>query len=233
MPTLWVYKLMYDSGCAPHVQDGLLSLALCKPEIRKRAVEGDWLFGFGARSRRQIRGERLIYIARVTKKLDRPGEYYESPEYRRRWDCVYERRDGMLVSRPGAVFHPDNGDVDRDLGSGPVYPKAVVLLSDDFRYLGTRGTMDYVARWPDLGTYVHELGRGQRRLEPESRIGRMLVELQRDLWKTCDFVGEPTEPSDAPAWDSGCDDGGSPPMPPPRGCSSRSSSERLRRPPRC
>jgi hypothetical protein len=109
------------------------------------------------------------------------------------------------------VFHPSNTCVDRDLGEGPAYAKAVVRLSDEFRYLGARGTMEYVGRWPDLGTYVHELGIGQRQVEPQSHIGKMLVGLQRHVWKMCDFVGEPTEPSEPPAWDAVPDVGGSEP----------------------
>jgi hypothetical protein len=86
--TFWVYKLTYDTGAAPHVRDGLLSLAICKPKIRLGAVPGDVIFGFGGRSRRAIRGERLIYAAQVTSKLAAPGEYYEQPQYRGRWHCI-------------------------------------------------------------------------------------------------------------------------------------------------
>ncbi|WP_152643329.1 hypothetical protein [Anaeromyxobacter sp. PSR-1] len=215
-PTLWVYKLVHDSGAAPHVMDGLLSLAICKPMIRNRAEVGDWIFGFGGRSRPVIRGERFIYAARVTGKLARPGEYYDRPEFRRRWDCVYERRNGRLLSRPGAVFHPDNTCSGRDVGEGPTYAKAIVLLSNKFRYLGARGTTDYLDRWPDLGTFVHELGIGQRQVEAESRTGRMLMEMQQRLWKTCDFVGEPTEPSEPPPWSSGPDGDDDDPIDPTR-----------------
>jgi hypothetical protein len=67
--TSWVYKLTYDTGAAPHVQNGLLSLAICKPKIRLGAVPGDVIFGFGGRSFPVIRGARLIYVAQVTSKL--------------------------------------------------------------------------------------------------------------------------------------------------------------------
>ncbi len=30
--------------------------------------------------------------------------------YQGRWNCVYERRAGRLLSRPGAVFHPNPVD---------------------------------------------------------------------------------------------------------------------------
>lgn len=200
----FVYKLTYDCGTAPHVRNGLLSLAICKPRIREAAVEGDVLFGFSGRSRKVNRGERLIYVAEVTRKLDKPGEYYEGAEFRNRWDCIYERRGGRLVWRPGSLTHQDEEFRAKDLGAAPRYPRAIVLLSKEFRYLGANGTMDYARRWPNLATYIHELGVGHRTVAPESEMGRMLSELKRELWRapSAKEVGAPTEPfACEPAWD--------------------------------
>lgn len=199
----WVYKLTYDEGAAPHVRKGLLSLAICKPRIRTAAVRGDVIFGFAGRSRPVNRGERLIYIAEVTDKLDKPGEYYERHEYQDRWDCIYKRHDGRLVWRRGSLFHRDGSSFDTDLGPAPLYPRAIVLLSRRFRYMGAEGTMDYVRRWPDLGTLVHERGIGELRIEPDSRVGRMLSELREEVWRTRapDHHGPPTHPAAGPpAW---------------------------------
>jgi hypothetical protein len=201
--TYWVYKLTYDCGTAPHVRDGLLSLAICKPRIREGAAVGDVLFGFSGRSRKVNRGERLIYVAEVTEKLAVPGEYYERPEFRHRWDCIYERKGERLVWRAGSLTHEGEECRAKDLGPAPSYPRAIVLLSDEVRYLGTEGTMDYAGRWPDLATFVHELGIGERHVEPQSAVGRKLTEVRRELWRTRDAskVGAPTEPpTGEPAW---------------------------------
>lgn len=206
--TYWVYKLTYDCGTAPHVRDGLLSLAICKPRIREGAAEGDVLFGFSGRSRKVNRGERLIYVAEVTKKLATPGDYYDRPEYRSRWDCIYERRGERLMWRPGSLTHEGEEFRAKDLGPGPSYPRAIVLLSDTFRYLGGDGTMDYAGPWPNLATYVHEMGIGHRVVEPGSEIGRMLTELKRDLWRARSIrsVGTPTEPyAGRPSWETETD----------------------------
>ena len=67
MPRFFFYKLVVDDGGAPCVEGGLLSLAICKPMIRSSADENDLIFGFAANSLHP--DNRLIYIARITKKL--------------------------------------------------------------------------------------------------------------------------------------------------------------------
>jgi Nucleotide modification associated domain 2 len=76
MPKIYFYKLTTDNGGAPCVQNDLLSLAICKPMMRKTATEegGDLIFGFAANSLH--RNNPLIYVARVTKKLC-TGEYFK------------------------------------------------------------------------------------------------------------------------------------------------------------
>ncbi len=44
---IYVYKMTADNGGAPCVHRRLLSLAICKPKIRKAANRGDLIFGFG------------------------------------------------------------------------------------------------------------------------------------------------------------------------------------------
>lgn len=43
MTRIYRYVLMSDGGMAPNPRDELLTLATCKPEIRKHAREGDWV----------------------------------------------------------------------------------------------------------------------------------------------------------------------------------------------
>ena len=46
MPNLWTYRIITDNGTAPNVSDGILTLTLCKPEIRKGAAVGDYVVAF-------------------------------------------------------------------------------------------------------------------------------------------------------------------------------------------
>src|SRR5688500_18388080 len=118
MPKHFVYKLTTDNGGAPCVTEDVLSLAICKPDIRSAANPGDWLFGFGDN---KGLGGRLIYIAQVTGKLTF-GAYYFAKIFSRRADCIYERdAKGRLDFRPAAIYHGTDGDLVKDVGSPPDY----------------------------------------------------------------------------------------------------------------
>jgi len=158
MERIYFYKLTSDNGGAPCVQGGLLSLAICKPMIRSTVQPGDLVFGFAAKSLDS--NNRLIYIALVTAKI-RNGSYYTAPKFAGRGDRIYERRGGRFAWREGALHHGPEHLV-HDLGEPPDYPRANVLLSTDFRYLGASGTAEYKSRFPLVGAAVERLGRGHR-----------------------------------------------------------------------
>lgn len=44
---LYSYVITRDYGFAPNPFWGICSLATCKPQIRQRALKGDWIAGFG------------------------------------------------------------------------------------------------------------------------------------------------------------------------------------------
>jgi len=191
MGRIYFYKLTNDSGAAPCVQDGLLSLAICKPMIRSTARQGDLIFGFAANSLSQ--DNRLIYIARVTEKVSE-GDYYKRRRFADRGDCIYRYRGDRFVWRRGALHHgPD--DVTHDLGEHPDYPRAQVLLSDDFRYFGAKGTDDYKRRYPWIKRAVETLGRGQR-VNLGDELRSELLALMRHEWKRTSrkVLGQPTTP---------------------------------------
>src|SRR5438874_843162 len=140
-PHIYVYKLIADNGGAPCVWRNILSLAICKPMIRRVAGKGALVFGFGGKKF----SERLIYIAEVTNQLG-PGEYYQREEYSNRPDCIYTDVGGEPQRKPGARFHATSDERWRDVGSN--FQRGYVLLSDDFRYLGGEGTDEYKHEFP-------------------------------------------------------------------------------------
>jgi hypothetical protein len=179
MTKIYFYKLTSDDNGAPCVDGRLLSLAICKPRIRKTAEPGDLIFGFAANSLHS--DNRLIYIARITGKV-RDGGYYAEKRFMGRGDCVYERRGTRLEWRHGAAHHgPD--DLVRDLGEHPHYPRANVLLSTDFRYFGANGSADYKSRFPRLKEAVEALGRGHRVVQHDQALWDDLMALKRQAWE--------------------------------------------------
>ena len=86
MTRLYTYRETYDTGFAPNPFLGVLTLANCKPAIRRTAEVGDWVAAFTAKTVRNgnkeiiYRGksgeERVVWIGRVTKKLTY-AEYWE------------------------------------------------------------------------------------------------------------------------------------------------------------
>ncbi len=129
---IFIYKLTTDNGGAPCVKDGLLSLAICKPRIRKSAGQKDFIIGMGAKSVNDLKG-RLIYIAEVTK-IIQDGDYYLD-KYSDRPDCIYAKKGQVFNWRFGAQYHSP-ADLTHDLGEQPYYERAICLLSDKFVYFG-------------------------------------------------------------------------------------------------
>jgi len=192
--SIYFYKLVADSGGAPCVWRGMLSLAICKPMIRKTAAVGDLVFGFAANSLSP--DNRLIYVARVTNKLS-GGAYYMSDRYSRREDCIYEFKKGTLKRRKGAKHHQSAEDLVHDLGRPPSYPRANVLLSVDFRYFGGAGTAQYKSKFPRVKRAVELLGRGHRVQRPSTELREQLLAMADWIWgsSTEKVIGSPTSAS--------------------------------------
>ena len=167
MSRLYVYKIRYDDGTAPCVEDGLLSLALCKPAIRSTAAVGDTVVAFAAKS--MCRDQRLVYAAVVTEKLA-PGAYYRAREWRDRRDCVYAWRNGAFHPRADAAIPISADDMANDLGEAPAYARASVLLSDNYLYFGDARPADYRDDEPNLARLIDRVGQGHRvNLAPRDR----------------------------------------------------------------
>lgn len=189
-PDIYVYKMVTDNGGAPCVAGNLLSLAICKPKIRKTAAKDSLVFGFGGKKYK----ERLIYIARVTGKLEKDA-YYRQREYARRPDCIYQVENDRPVRKVSAKYHFDSDQKRKDVGFH--FENAFVLLSEDFRYLGRKGRDDFKKRYPKLQRLIEGLKQGHRRYRSaELREERAeLLALKLEIWSKYRRmkVGSPTD----------------------------------------
>ncbi|MDR3510338.1 MAG: hypothetical protein P4L73_01775 [Caulobacteraceae bacterium] len=112
-PDFYRYVLAYDDGWAPCIDGGLVTLATCKPRIRRGAEVGDWVAGFYPGS--QNRGV-VAWVGRVASKLA-IGDYEKT--YRGRRDAVYRPKFDGTVERLKPGYHPDANEIRKDL-SAPV-----------------------------------------------------------------------------------------------------------------
>jgi hypothetical protein len=188
---LYFYKMTTDNGGAPCVSNGLLSLAICKGKIRCKAEAESIIFGFAAKKLK--RDERLIYIAVVKEKLAK-GEYYLGDSgYKSRPDCIYKLgKDGQTAKRKKtAKFHTKSDERKRDVGMK--FENANVLLSDNFRYFGEKGTDDYKQKYPAIKAVIKKLKQGHR-VNHDENLRDELLRLKEEMWRkfTKKKLGEPT-----------------------------------------
>ena len=77
------YKMTWDTGSAPNPYHDVLTLAICKPGIRKHSQVGDWISGWTGKNVHGKDGkshffneQKLIYLAKIKEKLTF-AEYWE------------------------------------------------------------------------------------------------------------------------------------------------------------
>jgi len=193
MSKYYFYKLTVDDGGAPCVENGLLSLAICKPYMRQTATTGDVIFGFAAKRLHQ--DNRLIYIAKITDCL-RDGQYYKGNRFATRSDCIYRWDNGVYRVRQGARFHGSQTHLLHDLGIPPHYHRANVLISDRFRYFGGSLPENYKQEFPRLRQAIESLRQGHR-IHHSPELRRNLELLLRRIFRKYprDIHRAPSEPS--------------------------------------
>lgn len=142
-PDIFIYKMTADNGGAPCIHNGIISLCICKPDIRtnRSADKGDWIIGMGGKSVSDLKG-RLIYIMQVKECVD--GNLYYAPgsKYADRPDCIYEWDGNEYIWKEGAEYHKNGEQLTHDLGTSPNYDKAVCLVGDKFAYFGNGKKVD-------------------------------------------------------------------------------------------
>lgn len=144
---LFSYKMTNDTGFAPNPFGGCLTLATCKPGIRRSKAVGDWIAGFtsGKLCGHPAGEEKLVYLMQATRKLPLAA-YFLDPAYKSKLPV----RGGNGVQNVGdniyRPLHPDavnptdfeqlpnphhsEGDKGHDVGG------MNALVSEKFAYFG-------------------------------------------------------------------------------------------------
>lgn len=145
MTSVYVYAVSYDLGFAPNPFGGLCSLACCKPKIREKAIQGDWIIGLtGVKIKPALRCVFAMIVTRDTSFDD----YWTNLEFRTRRPV----RSGTPKKQVGDnIYHRDTAE-SRWLQEDSVHSQVDgtqcllntahdtrinrVLLSDRFVYFG-------------------------------------------------------------------------------------------------
>lgn len=189
----YLYKLTSDRGGAPCAlaaaagEEPLLTLAICKPAIRRTAQPGDRILGITSHALAQSDGYPLlsvIYAALVAEGVDARDYFNPGSEFFGRPDCIYEfhQRNGTAAHAGRSQLHRGAAHLEKDLGRYPFYKNGRVLLCHDFRYFGAAAPR-IPSRLRLLNAAAETLGQGHRvftEQDPESREADALF---RHLWK--------------------------------------------------
>lgn len=111
MTRIFRYILQTDTGMAPCIDRGRLTLATCKPRIRSSAMPGDWVMGFYPRP---FERGLVAWAGRIERKLE-TGEYER--EFRGRSDAVYRQKADGTFKRLRPDYHSGANEIRKDLSA--------------------------------------------------------------------------------------------------------------------
>jgi len=139
---LFSYKLQDDTGFAPNPFWGILTLATCKPQIRKSKRVGDWIAGFTSKGLcgDPVGDERLIYLMQVTEKLSL-AQYFSHQTFKpkipdlTREEFVYQAGDNIYKPHENGFIQLPNRNHTKDHTHHDV-SGMFVLVSTRFYYFG-------------------------------------------------------------------------------------------------
>ncbi len=143
MPKAFSYIVARDYGFAPNPFYGVLTLATCKPVIRKMASVGDFIIGCSNKAF----GNKLIYMAKVSEILTF-DQYWNDPRFAKKKPVM----NGSLKKLYGDnIYHHDadgnwmQEDSHHTNNDGTINPNNLkrdtsttdkMLICNDFVYLG-------------------------------------------------------------------------------------------------
>ena len=153
MEHLYCYKMTWDTGFAPNPYHDFLTLATCKPVIRRCAKIGDWISGWTAVTVRDKDNnphhfreeEKLIYLAKITDKITYDTYWKKYPRKR-----PHEVSNGKMVAKRGCGESVNSRNKKYDTGDNIYEP-----IKDGYYQHDNFGNHSEKDKQHDLnGTYV-------------------------------------------------------------------------------
>jgi hypothetical protein len=191
--TVFSYVIEHDLGFAPNPFHGVCTLACCKPQIRKKAVVGDYILGTGA-AEPKLNGY-LTFWMRVDEVITF-DEYWKDKRFRRKkpvmsgttylryGDNIYHRDGGKKFKQEDSFHSLEDGsvsigDLKRDTGATDK-----VLIGHEFAYWGRSGV-----KLPDHLKCFLKKGQGHRCKFTKDQIAALMAWL--NTLPTRGYIDEP------------------------------------------
>ena len=120
---LFSYKLTHDTGFAPNPFWGYLTLATCKPWMRRSKLPGDWVAGFTSKAlcNDRVGDERLVFLMQVDEKLPL-ADYFSDPRFQSK----------IPRSHPAATVYRCGDNIYRPLVPNAYDPRQFEQLPNDY-----------------------------------------------------------------------------------------------------
>jgi hypothetical protein len=191
---IYTYILAHDTGFSPNPFHRWLTLACCKPAIRRTAKPGDWVVGITPHAL----GNRLAYAMQIAERLTF-AQYWADPRFRAKRprhssrDPIVRRGDNCYKPLVGEEFvqipcsHPPQ-EQEKDLSG------RYVLVARRFCYYGANARRVP----PSLRFMVPK--RGHRSRFTPGEMAQLLPRLQKlprgrhgkpRLWPDADCIAQP------------------------------------------
>ena len=183
------YKMTHDTGFAPNPFHGALTLATCKPAVRRTRGRGDWVAGFTSKALVQNAREHgvsipyggLVYLMQVTEEPLELSAYFNDPRFLKKrpsldardpevrsGDNIYWRdADGLYQQLPNNS-HEQDAKIHDTSGKN-------ALVSARFWYFG-RNCFVPPGGWKELKG--RELSTGRTFYSPDRFVEGMLDHLK-------------------------------------------------------
>lgn len=182
-----LYIQTYDDGVAPCAppptgqSPALLTLAICKPAIRRNAQVGDTLIGLTGSIIEERQGypkNAVIYSAIVDEVM--PGKDYYTSKWAHRLDCVYQydQSSEKFIWDPTTKIHEKLEEQEKDIGRN----NAKALICRDFRYFGKDAVEIPELLAPKLRDASEKMGQGCPVFTNEGEMREELEGLHQYLW---------------------------------------------------
>lgn len=174
---LYSYVVARDYGFAPNPFGGVCTLATCKPDIRQRAVVGDWVAGLTSAADRTALG--FVYIMKIDEVLTYDA-YWVDPRFQFKKPCRVGSvkqmfGDNIYHQSPLGVWH--QADSHHSLEGGAANPKNIandtrshaVLVGRRFAYWGS-AAIDVPRELLDYNGHTIRVKRGYRSRFPDEFV---------------------------------------------------------------